>query len=139
IPLVRGGTRSRSSAAVLREVRRRVEQGHREIVLTGINLGCFRDREAGYTLARLVRDAGETPGLARLRLSSIEINHVNDELVSALRETPAVARHLHVPLQSGDDVVLRAMGRRYSVTTYLRKLEPLTDFNLTADVIVGFP
>jgi threonylcarbamoyladenosine tRNA methylthiotransferase MtaB len=139
IPLVRGGTRSRAAEAVLREVRRRVDQGHREIVLTGINLGCFRDREAGYTLARLVRAAGEMPGLARLRLSSIEINHVDRELVAALRETPNVARHLHVPLQSGDDGVLRAMGRRYTVATYLRRLEDLTDFNLTADVIVGFP
>ena len=108
---------------MLGEIRRRVAQGHREIVLTGINLGCFRDREAGYTLARLVREAGQTPGLARLRLSSIEINHVDDELVSALRETPTVARHLHVPLQSGDDGVLRAMGRRYTAATYLRRLE----------------
>ena len=139
IPLVRGGTRSRRASAVLDEIRRRVAQGHREIVLTGINLGCFRDREAGYTLARLVREAGEIPGLARLRLSSIEANHVDDDLVAALRETPTVARHLHVPLQSGDDGVLRAMGRRYTVATYLRKLEPLEDFNLTADVIVGFP
>jgi threonylcarbamoyladenosine tRNA methylthiotransferase MtaB len=139
VPLVRGQSRSRRAAAVLAEVRRRVEQGHREVVLTGINLGCFRDREAGYTLARLVREAGATPGLARLRLSSIEINHVNDELVAALRETPTVSRHLHVPLQSGDDGVLRAMGRRYSVSTYLRRLEPLADFNLTSDVIVGFP
>jgi threonylcarbamoyladenosine tRNA methylthiotransferase MtaB len=139
IPLVRGGTRSRSADAVLREIRRRVAQGHREIVLTGINLGCFRDRATGYTLARLVREAGQTPGLTRLRLSSIEINHVNDELVSALRDTPAVARHLHVPLQSGDDDVLRAMGRRYSAAVYLRRLERLDDFNLTADVIVGFP
>ena len=125
--------------AVLREVGKRVEQGHREVVLTGINLGCFRDRERGYTLARLVREAGATPGLQRLRLSSIEVNHVNDELVQALRETPAVGRHLHVPLQSGDDRVLSAMGRRYTAATYLRRLEPLSDFNLTADVIVGFP
>ena len=123
IPLVRGGTRSRTADAVLREIRRRVDQGHTEIVLTGINLGCFRDRDAGFTLARLVRAAGATPGLARLRLSSIEINHVDAELVAALRETPTVARHLHVPLQSGDDGVLRAMGRRYTVATYLRRLE----------------
>ena len=139
IPLVRGGTRSRRARAVLDEIRRRVAQGHREVVLTGINLGCFRDREDGYTLARLVREVGDVPGLARLRLSSIEANHVDDDLVAALRETPAVARHLHVPLQSGDDGVLRAMGRRYTVATYLRKLEPLEDFNLTADLIVGFP
>jgi len=140
IPLVRGASRSRSAQAVLAEVGRRVAQGHQEVVLTGINLGCFRDRTAGYDLARLVREVGATPGLQRLRLSSIEINHVNDALVAALRETPTVGRHLHVPLQSGDDGVLRAMRRRYTVATYLRKLAPLADeFNLTSDVIVGFP
>jgi threonylcarbamoyladenosine tRNA methylthiotransferase MtaB len=139
IPQVRGASRSRTADAVLREVRRRVEQGHREVVLTGINLGCYRDREAGYDLSRLVREVGAVPGLARLRLSSIEINHVSRGLEAALRDTPAVARHLHVPLQSGDDGVLRAMGRRYTAATYLRRLEPFADFNLTTDVIVGFP
>src|SRR4051795_12791231 len=139
VPLVRGGSRSRAAAAVLAEIRRRVAQGHREGVLTGINLGCFRDRAGGYSLPRLVREAGATPGLARLRLSSIEINHVSDDLVAALRETPTVARHLHVPLQSGDDGVLRAMARRYSVAAYLRRLERFAEFNLTSDVIVGFP
>ncbi len=139
IPLVRGSSRSRSADAVLREIRRRVDQGHKEVVLTGINLGCFRDRAAGYDLARLVREAGAVSGLARLRLSSIEINHVDEKLVAALRETPTVSRHLHVPLQSGDDGVLRAMQRRYGAATYLRRLESLDDFNLTTDVIVGFP
>jgi threonylcarbamoyladenosine tRNA methylthiotransferase MtaB len=139
IPQVRGASRSRAAERVLREVRHRVAQGHREVVLTGINLGCYRDREAGYTLARLVREAGAVPGLDRLRLSSIEVNHVSGELISALRETQAVARHLHVPLQSGDDRILRAMGRRYTAATYLRRLAPLADFNLTTDVIVGFP
>ncbi|MDQ2968562.1 MAG: MiaB/RimO family radical SAM methylthiotransferase [Actinomycetota bacterium] len=139
IPLVRGGSRSRSASAVLDEVRRRVAHGHREIILTGINLGCYRDRAAGYALARLVREVGAVPGLERLRLSSIEINHVDSELVSALRETPNVSRHLHVPLQSGDDAVLRDMARRYTSATYLRRLEPLADFNLTTDAIVGFP
>jgi threonylcarbamoyladenosine tRNA methylthiotransferase MtaB len=140
IPLVRGPSRSRAAGAVLGEIRRRVAQGHREVVLTGINLGCYRDRAAGYDLPRLVREAGDVPGLRRLRLSSIEINHVSDALVAALRETSAVSRHLHVPLQSGDDSVLRAMGRRYTVATYLRRLAPLQeDFNLTSDAIVGFP
>jgi threonylcarbamoyladenosine tRNA methylthiotransferase MtaB len=139
IPLVRGASRSRRADAVLAEVEKRVRQGHREVVLTGINLGCYRDREAGYGLPRLVREAGAVPGLERLRLSSIEINHVNEELVAALRETPVVSRHLHVPLQSGDDEILRAMGRRYTAQTYLRRLAPLEDFNLTSDVIVGFP
>ncbi|MDX6472466.1 MAG: threonylcarbamoyladenosine tRNA methylthiotransferase MtaB [Gaiellaceae bacterium] len=140
IPLVRGASRSRTADAVLGEIARRVQQGHREVVLTGINLGCYRDRAAGYDLPALVRAAGATPGLERLRLSSIEINHVSEALVSALRDTQTVSRHLHVPLQSGDDGVLRAMGRRYSVATYLRRLAPLQkEFNLTSDVIVGFP
>jgi threonylcarbamoyladenosine tRNA methylthiotransferase MtaB len=139
IPLVRGATRSRRAAAVLGEIARRVAQGHREIVLTGVNLGCFRDREAGYTLARLVREAGVLPGVERLRLSSIEVNHLTDDLVAALRETETTSLHLHVPLQSGDDGVLRAMRRRYTAAQYQATLEPLDDFNLTADVIVGFP
>ena len=140
IPLVRGASRSRSAAAVLDEIARRVAQGHREVVLTGINLGCFRDRAAGYDLPRLVRAAGATPGLERLRLSSIEINHVSEPLIAALRETPTASRHLHVPLQSGDDRVLAAMRRRYTTATYLRRLEQLRgEFNLTSDVIVGFP
>jgi threonylcarbamoyladenosine tRNA methylthiotransferase MtaB len=139
IPHVRGPSRSRSAEAVLTEIRRRVGQGHREIVLTGINLGCYRDRAAGYDLARLVREAGATDGLARLRISSIEVNHLTDGLLAALRETPTVAGHLHVPLQSGDDGVLRAMGRRYTVATYLRRIVKAEGFNLTTDVIVGFP
>ncbi len=139
IPFVRGASRSRRADAVLAEVRRRVGQGHREIVLTGINLGCYRDREAGYDLPRLIREAGATPGLARLRLSSIEVNHLTEPLVAALRETPAVSRHLHVPLQSGDDGVLRAMARRYDAASYLRRVALADGFNLTTDVIVGFP
>ena len=139
IPLVRGGTRSRRADAVLAEIRKRVSQGHPEVVLTGVNLGCFRDREAGHTLASLVREAGAISGVERLRLSSIELNHVTGDLIEALRETPSVSAHLHVPLQSGDDEVLRAMGRRYGAAQFLSKLEPLSDFNLSSDVIVGFP
>ena len=139
IPLVRGGTRSRRAAAVLAEIERRVAQGHREIVLTGVNLGCFRDRDAGFALPRLVREAGSMPGVDRLRLSSIEVNHLSDDLIASMRETPSVSRHLHVPLQSGDDDVLRAMRRRYTSGQYVAKLSALRDFNLTADAIVGFP
>ena len=139
IPQVRGESRSRPVGAVLAEVGRRVAQGHREIVLTGINLGCYRDRAAGCDLPRLVREVGNTPGLDRLRLSSIEVNHLSGTLLSALRETSAVSRHLHVPLQSGDDRVLRAMRRRYDAATYLRRVARAEGFNLTTDVIVGFP
>src|SRR6188474_3944919 len=139
IPEVRGSSRSRAVSAVLSEVERLVAQGHREIVLTGINLGCYRDQDAGYGLARLVREIGAVPGVERLRLSSIEVNHLTDDLVAALRETPPASRHLHVPLQSGDDTVLRAMRRRYFAEQYVAKLERARGFNLTTDVIVGFP
>jgi threonylcarbamoyladenosine tRNA methylthiotransferase MtaB len=139
IPLVRGATRSRRAEMILAEIRRRVAQGHPEIVLTGVNLGCFRDREAGYTLARLVRESGAIPGVERLRLSSIEVNHLTTDLVEALDETETASAHLHVPLQSGDDGVLRAMRRRYTAAEYLAKVAHLSGFNLTSDVIVGFP
>jgi threonylcarbamoyladenosine tRNA methylthiotransferase MtaB len=139
IPQVRGRSRSRPAEAVLAQIRRRVAQGHREIVLTGVNIGCYRDRGAGYDLPRLLLEAGATPGLARLRLSSIEVNHLNERLVAAMRETPTISRHLHVPLQSGDDGVLKAMRRRYDAATYLRRVRRAEGFNLTTDVIVGFP
>jgi threonylcarbamoyladenosine tRNA methylthiotransferase MtaB len=139
IPQVRGASRSRPATAVLTEIERRVRQGHREVVLTGINLGCYRDRTAGFDLPRLVREAGAVAGLDRLRLSSIEVNHVSDALLAAMRETPNVSPHLHVPLQSGDDRVLAAMGRRYTAATYLRRTAKAAGFNLTTDAIVGFP
>jgi threonylcarbamoyladenosine tRNA methylthiotransferase MtaB len=139
IPQVRGASRSRAVAAVLAEVGRRAAQGHREVVLTGINLGCYGDRAAGYDLPRLVREVGAVPGVERLRLSSIEVNHLSDALIAAMRETENVSPHLHVPLQSGDDDVLESMGRRYDVATYLRRVEKAEGFNLTTDVIVGFP
>jgi len=139
IPQVRGASRSRAADAVLGEIRKRVDQGHREVVLTGINLGCYRDRSARMDLPALVRAACAIAGLERLRLSSIEVNHVSPALLQAMRETPAVSPHLHVPLQSGDDDILAAMRRRYSAKTYLRRVASAEEFNLTTDVIVGFP
>ena len=140
IPLVRGGTRSRRAAAVLAEVARRVEQGHREIVLTGVNLGCFRDREAGYTLAAPGTRGGAVPGVERLRLSSIEVNHLTDELVAALRETPArlaaSARAAAVGRRRGAPRDAAPLHGRRSTSRSSRRSR---DFNLTADVIVGFP
>jgi threonylcarbamoyladenosine tRNA methylthiotransferase MtaB len=142
IPQVRGASRSRSGEAVLADVVRHARQGHREVVLTGINLGCFRDRAAGMRLADLVTAAAATEGIERVRLSSIEVNHVDDALLAAMTE-PGVARHLHVPMQSGDDGVLRAMRRRYTVTRFLaamrRARERVAGLNLTTDVIVGHP
>jgi threonylcarbamoyladenosine tRNA methylthiotransferase MtaB len=142
IPQVRGASRSRAAGAVLAEVARRAAQGHREVVLTGINLGCFRDRTAGMRLADLLLAVAEVPGIERVRLSSIEVNHLGDALLDALSH-PRVAAHLHVPMQSGDDGVLRAMRRHYSAAAFLARMrrarERVAGVNLTTDAIVGHP
>jgi threonylcarbamoyladenosine tRNA methylthiotransferase MtaB len=143
IPQVRGASRSRTAGAVLGEASRRAQQGHRELVLTGVNLGCFRDRDAGVDLAGLLEAVAALDGVERVRLSSIEVNHLNDRLLAAMASTPEVAVHLHVPMQSGSDTVLRAMRRHYSAERFLervhraRRLVP--GINLTSDVIVGHP
>ena len=106
IPRVRGASRSRPLRAVLDEARRRVAQGHRELVVTGVNLGLYRDAEAVAKLPEVLRGLAELDGVARVRLSSIEVNHLSARLCEALAH-PRVCPHLHVPLQSGDDAVLR--------------------------------
>ena len=109
IPQVRGPSRSRAGRPrSCAEVARRAAQGHREVVLTGINLGCFRDRAAGMRLADLIVAVAGVAGIERVRLSSIEVNHLTDALLDALTH-PGVAAHLHVPMQSGDDA--RAAAR----------------------------
>ena len=142
IPQVRGPSRSRRAGDVLAEIARRAAQGHREVVLTGINLGCFRDRAAGLRLAGLLVAAAEIDGIERVRLSSIEVNHLTDDLCAAMAH-PRVAGHLHVPMQSGDDGVLRAMRRRYTAAGFLgrvaRARQRVPGLNLTTDVIVGHP
>jgi threonylcarbamoyladenosine tRNA methylthiotransferase MtaB len=142
IPRVRGASRSRALRAVLDEARRRVAQGHRELVVTGVNLGLYRDSEGAARLPEVLGALAELDGVARIRLSSIEVNHLSARLCEALAH-PRVCPHLHVPLQSGDDGVLKAMRRRYDVATYLRRVERAREhvkgLNLTGDVIVGFP
>jgi threonylcarbamoyladenosine tRNA methylthiotransferase MtaB len=143
IPQVRGASRSRTAAAVLAEAGRRAAQGHRELVLTGVNLGCFRDRAAGVDLAALLRAVAAVPGIDRVRLSSIEVNHLTDALLDAVAGTEGVARHLHVPMQSGSDGVLGAMRRHYTSDRFLRAMararSRVPGLNLTTDVIVGHP
>jgi threonylcarbamoyladenosine tRNA methylthiotransferase MtaB len=143
IPTVRGAARSRPAAAVLGEVRERVAQGQPEVVMTGISVGDYRDPERGLELGELMAEAARVPGVKRVRLSSVEVIHVRDSLVRALREEPKVCPHLHVPMQSGDDAVLAAMGRHYDAAEYLRAIEELRAavprVNVTTDIIVGFP
>ncbi len=143
IPAVRGGARSRPAGAVLEEARRRVEQGQPEMVLTGISVGDYRDPDRGLELGELMMALARVPGVERVRLSSVEVIHVKDSLLEALATEPKVCPHLHVPMQSGDDRVLSAMGRHYSAGEYLETIAALRravpQVNLTTDVIVGFP
>ncbi len=143
IPQVRGASRSRSAEAVLAEAARRAAQGHRELVLTGVNLGCFRDCGAGLNLAGLLEAVAGLDGVQRVRLSSIEVNHLTDRLLETMASTPSIARHLHVPMQSGSDAVLRSMRRHYTSARFLERMERaralVPGVNLTSDVIVGHP
>ena len=143
IPTVRGGARSRPASAVLRETAQRVAAGQPEMVMTGISVGDYRDPERGLELGELMVEVARVPGVQRVRLSSVEVIHVKDSLLRALAQEPKVCPHLHVPMQSGDDGVLRAMGRHYTIAEYLEHIASLRAaaprVNVTTDVIVGFP
>ena len=143
IPTVRGSARSRPGSAILDEVARRVADGQPEMVMTGISVGDYRDPERGLELGDLMCEVARVPGVERVRLSSVEVIHVSASLLRALTDEPKVCPHLHVPMQSGDDRVLRDMGRHYDAAEYLEHVARLRDaaphVNLTTDVIVGFP
>ncbi|MDQ6818440.1 MAG: MiaB/RimO family radical SAM methylthiotransferase [Actinomycetota bacterium] len=143
IPTVRGSARSRPARGVLAEVRRRVAAGQPEVVMTGISVGGYLDPEQGLELGELMRKVAAVPGVQRVRLSSVEVIHVKDSLVSALAEERKLCPHLHIPMQSGDDRVLSAMGRHYTAAEYLENVAALRraipQANITTDVIVGFP
>jgi threonylcarbamoyladenosine tRNA methylthiotransferase MtaB len=123
IPTVRGHARSRPASAVLEEVRRRVDSGQPEMVMTGISVGDYRDPERGLELGSLMLAVARVPGVERVRLSSVEVIHVKDTLLEALATEPKVCPHLHVPMQSGDDGVLAAMGRHYTAAEYVDRIE----------------
>ena len=143
IPTVRGGARSRPASAILAEVRRRVREGQPEMVMTGISVGDYRDPERGLELGELMTEIAQVDGVRRVRLSSVEVIHVKDTLLEALASEPKVCPHLHIPMQSGDDEVLAAMGRSYTAEQYLEHVASVRasvpDVNITTDVIVGFP
>jgi threonylcarbamoyladenosine tRNA methylthiotransferase MtaB len=143
IPTVRGPARSRPASAILAEVAERVQSGQPEMVMTGISVGDYRDPEQGRELGELMMAVARVPGVERVRLSSVEVIHVKDTLLEALATEPKVCPHLHVPMQSGDDEVLRAMGRHYSSAEYLEHIARVRSaaphVNVTTDVIVGFP
>lgn len=143
VPFARGKMRSQDALEVRDEVERLAHNGVKEIVLTGINVGCYKDETNGIrTLPDLVRLLSKT-SIVRIRISSIEPIHINDDFVSLFGKDSKVCEHLHIPLQSGADTVLERMNRRYSRGEYLRIIRKLKEavphIALTTDVIVGFP
>jgi threonylcarbamoyladenosine tRNA methylthiotransferase MtaB len=142
IPRARGEGRSVAVEVVLEDVRRAVLAGRREVVLTGINIGTYSD--AGCDLAGLVRLLLRNTSTERIRLSSIEPQHVTDELLDVWAESGGrCLPHFHVPLQSGDDAILRRMARRYDTAFYAGMVErihgALPGAAVHADLIAGFP
>ncbi len=144
IPFVRGRSRSLAPARVLEEIRRLVDLGYKEIVLSGINLGSYgRDLAPRVELGELLRSILEETLLERLRLSSIEPLDVTQDLIDLIASTDRMARHFHMPLQSASDRILHSMRRWYRAAHYARRVEliheRLLDAAIGADVIVGFP
>lgn len=141
IPFTRGRERSRHLSDVLREARELVVRGHRELVLTGVNIG--RYRSDGRSLFDLVKGLEEVEGLRRIRITSIEPTTIEPALVDHMAGSEKLCHYFHVPIQSGDDSVLQGMNRRYRVEEYRDFLElvirRVPDVGLGTDLIVGFP
>ncbi|MCY3728679.1 MAG: tRNA (N(6)-L-threonylcarbamoyladenosine(37)-C(2))-methylthiotransferase MtaB [Nitrospira sp.] len=141
IPFARGRERSRLADDAVREAERLVERGHRELVLTGVNIGRFANGSGG--LLDLIQRLEAIPGLARIRISSIEPTTIPDALLEYMSTSRKLCRFFHVPLQSGHDRILSAMNRRYIVSEYRAWVEDVVqkipDVCVGTDVLVGFP
>lgn len=143
IPFARGPVRSRSKESVIEEATNLVKNGYHEIVLTGIHTGGYGDDLDNYSFFNLLNDLKEIIGLKRLRISSIEVNELTDEIITLIASNPVFAKHLHIPLQSGSDEVLRMMRRKYDKLQFIDHIDHIRSLipgiAITTDVIVGFP
>jgi threonylcarbamoyladenosine tRNA methylthiotransferase MtaB len=143
IPWAKGLSRSRKPENVLAQARQLVAAGYKEIVLTGIHTGGYGDDLENYQLADLLIDLDKIPDLHRIRISSIEASQVDDRLIEVLNSSDKMCRHLHIPLQAGDNEVLKRMRRKYTVEEYretiLKLHQALPGVAITTDMIVGFP
>jgi len=141
IPLARGRERSRKMDDAIREAEALAARGHREVVLTGVNIG--RYEQDGRPLLELIRQLERIAGLDRIRISSIEPTTIPDELLDYMATSSKLCRHLHLPLQSGDDDMLHMMNRRYTIRDYAafvdKAMRRIPDLALGTDLLVGFP
>ena len=141
IPFARGRERSRKLDDAVREAEALAERGHRELVLTGVNIGQYQDGVCG--LLDLIRQLELVHGIDRIRISSIEPTTVPGALIEYMASSQKLCRYLHIPLQSGDDTILQAMNRRYLVKGYIQSIQQavhtIPDLCVGTDVMVGFP
>lgn len=142
IPFVRGKCRSKDKDKVISEINALVKNGYQEVVLTGIHTGNYGvDLDTNF--ATLLKDLVKIEGLKRLRISSIEITELTDEVLEVLKTSPIIVDHLHIPLQAGSDEILKAMNRKYDLSYFFEKIKKIREIrpniSITTDVIVGFP
>ena len=142
IPYARGPVRCKGANDVIDEIKRITEMGYLEVVLAGIHTGRYKDNDTNLS-GLIKRILKEVPKLKRLRLSSIEINEVDDEFINLMKDNDILANHLHLPLQAGSDLILSKMERKYNTEYFLERVnkikEARPDISITTDVIVGFP
>ena len=143
IPYSRGKVRSKLMEEVLDEVNTLVNNGHREIVLTGIHTGHYGADIEEYDFSDLLNEICKIKGLERLRISSIEITELDDKFLETLKNNKIIVDHMHIPLQSGCDKTLKEMNRKYDVAYFKDKIKKIRsirpNISITTDVIVGFP
>lgn len=141
IPYVRGSVRSKDFNKVIEEVKSLVKNNHQEIVLTGIHTGRYESN--GKSLADLIKELAKIDGLMRIRISSIEITELNEDFMNILKTEAKVCNHLHIPLQSGSDIVLKKMNRKYDLKYFEEKIKEIRsirpDISISTDIIVGHP
>lgn len=142
IPYARGGLRSKDFDKVIDEVTNLVNNGYQEIVLTGIHTGRY-GIDKHTNLEKLLKELVNIPNIFRIRLSSIEINEITDGIVELIKNNDIMAKHLHIPLQSGSDTILKGMNRLYDTKTFIDRVsyirKEIPDISITTDLILGFP
>ena len=143
VPYRRGKMRSRNKENVIKEAEYLVEQGYQEIVLSGIHVGGYGQDLKDCSFSDLVEELSDIKGLMSLRISSIEESEIDDKLINLIKDKDNLAKHLHIPLQSGSNHVLKLMNRKYNREQFINKMkkikELMPDVMISSDVIVGFP
>ena len=142
IPYARGGIRSKNFNKVIEEVTNLVNNGYKEIILTGIHTGRY-GLEQNTNLEALLKELVNIPGIFRIRLSSIEINEITNGIIELIKNNKVMAKHLHIPIQSGSNTILKNMNRLYDIEYFTKRIDyikkEIPDISITTDLIVGFP